>query len=133
MVFIHIYSETQKCKRDTASGPVTCAADEETDGSSILCYGYEINTEVITRLSVPQPDPELSGDITGGKVTRLWQTADEQNYSRGLRGPRSDPYNHCFFFLIPSVMLKKPLSLGKTLQQLKVLYHKSILGIAAFS
>lgn len=97
MVFIHINSATQKCKRDIATGPVTCAADEETDGSTILCYRYEINTEVITMSSVPQPDPELSGDITGGKVTCLWQTADEQNYSPGLRGHRSHPYHHWVF------------------------------------
>lgn len=33
----------------------------------------------MTELSVSQSDPEVSGDITGGKVTCLWQTDDEQN------------------------------------------------------
>lgn len=53
--------------------------DEGADGSTIICYCSYINKGVITMLPVSQSDPEVSGDITGGKVTCLWQTDDEQN------------------------------------------------------
>lgn len=52
-------------------------------------------TAVMTELSVSQSDPEVSGDITGGKITCLWQTDDEQNKNPGLLSLRPDPF---FFF-----------------------------------
>lgn len=65
----------------------------------------------MTELSVSQSDPEVSGDITGGKITCLWQTDDEQNKNPGLLSLRPDPF--FFFLLIPSVILKKPITVEK--------------------
>lgn len=54
------------------------------------------NTAVMTELSESQSDPEVSGDITGGKGTCLWQTDDEHNQNPGLLSLSPDTYN--FFF-----------------------------------